>query len=240
MTTLAAFQSLIAQGESVMLELKRSTAELKRGGETPRAFLIGEGGKVLIRVGPDGRPVGQEGADITLRDIAAMLGRFEPPARGEEILRTRQTAIEQRRLSAGTSMDVGDILDNKQQHVHAFAMVREAIAWLDRTLPRSARFSRGSILREDRSIPRNPLIAGAFHRTGAIEAWGRGTNRVIEACRAVRHRGTDVQRGLGRRRSDLPGGRRHRLGTQRVPSRSYVRPKCGPSSRAALANAKKA
>jgi hypothetical protein len=29
----------------------------------------------------------------------------------EEILRTRATAIEQRRVSAGTSMDVGDILD---------------------------------------------------------------------------------------------------------------------------------
>lgn len=29
----------------------------------------------------------------------------------EEILLTRQTAIEQRRLSAGTSMDVGDVLD---------------------------------------------------------------------------------------------------------------------------------
>lgn len=26
--------------------------------------------------------------------------------------------------------------------------------------------------------------AGAFHRTGAVEVWGRGTNRVIEACRA--------------------------------------------------------
>jgi ATP-dependent DNA helicase RecG len=35
-----------------------------------------------------------------------------------------------------------------------------------------------------RRCPRNPLIAGAFHRTGAIEVWGRGTNRVIEACRA--------------------------------------------------------
>lgn len=34
------------------------------------------------------------------------------------------------------------------------------------------------------SILRNPLIAGAFHRTGAVEVWGRGTNRVIEACRA--------------------------------------------------------
>jgi ATP-dependent DNA helicase RecG len=26
------------------------------------------------------------------------------------------------------------------------------------------------------------LIAEAFHRTGAVEVWGRGTNRVIEEC----------------------------------------------------------
>lgn len=368
MTTLATLQSLIAQGESKTLKLKRSTAELKRAGETVCAFLNGEGGKVLIGVAPDGKLVGQDVTDNTLRDVAAMLGRFEPPARvemsrvdvergrqvivleavpsrqfapfvfeskphkrvgstttvmsqeeygrllldrnhsrhrwenqpavgvrledldREEILRTRTTAIEQRRLSPGTSMDAadildrlglridgqvtqaaqmlygatflpnypqgllklgrfrgttitGDILDNKQEHLHAFAMVREAIAWLDRTLPLSARFPKGAINREDRlpvpaealreivinavihrdvsnpssyvaiavfddrieihsigdfptgmraelltrehrSIPRNPLIAGAFHRTGAIEVWGRGTNRVIEACRA--------------------------------------------------------
>ena len=29
---------------------------------------------------------------------------------------------------------------------------------------------------------RNQLIAETFHRTGAVEAWGRGTNRVIEEC----------------------------------------------------------
>ncbi|HQP88935.1 MAG TPA: ATP-binding protein [Thermoanaerobaculia bacterium] len=361
-------KALVAQGESDTLEFKRSTAELRRAGETLCAFLNGEGGKVLIGVGPDGRLVGQEVADVTLRDIAAMLGRFEPPARvamsrvevgsgrqviileaapsrqfapfvfeskpykrmgstttvmsqeeygrqlldrshsrhrwenqaavgvrledldREEILLTRATAIEQRRLSAGTSTNVGDILDrlglridgqvtqaaqmlygmrflpdfpqallklgrfrgtkitgdildNKQEYLHAFAMVREAIAWLDRTLPLSARFPKGAINREDRlpvpaealreivlnavihrdvsnpssyvaiavfddrievrsigdfpsgvraeqlsrehlSVRRNPLIAEAFHRTGAIEAWGRGTNRVIEACRA--------------------------------------------------------
>ena len=34
----------------------------------------------------------------------------------------------------------GDIIDNKQEHLHTFAMVREAIAWIDRTLPLSARF----------------------------------------------------------------------------------------------------
>ncbi|MDO8737569.1 ATP-binding protein [Candidatus Deferrimicrobium sp.] len=33
------------------------------------------------------------------------------------------------------------------------------------------------------SRPTNPLIAGAFHRTGAVEVWGRGTNRVIAMCK---------------------------------------------------------
>jgi len=135
----------------------------------------------------------------------------------------------------------GDILDNRQEHLHAFAMVREAMAWLDRTLPLAAHFPAGQIFREDRlpvppealreillnavmhrdyttpgsyvaiavfddrievrsvgglprgitaeslwgshqSVLRNPLIAEAFHRTGAVEIWGRGTNRVIEEC----------------------------------------------------------
>jgi hypothetical protein len=33
------------------------------------------------------------------------------------------------------------------------------------------------------SVLRNPLIAETFHRTGAVEVWRRGTNRVIEECR---------------------------------------------------------
>lgn len=365
---LAALQSLVALGESETLEFKRSTAELRRAGETLCAFLNGDAGQVLVGVGPKGQLAGQQVADITLGDIAATLGRIEPAARveldrvalgngldvivfsapssrafvsfayddkpykrvgsttttmsqdeymrllldrnharhrwenqpaervrledldHEEILRTGASAIEHRRLSAGTSMDAadildrlglridgqltnaaqmlygtkflprypqallklgrfrgtkmtGDILDNQQLHLHAFAMVREAIAWLDRTLPLAARFPKGSIFREDRqpvpaealretiinavihrdlslasgyvaiavfddrievrsvgelpfglraeqlseehpSKPRNPDLAGAFHRTGAIEVWGRGTNRVIEACRA--------------------------------------------------------
>jgi len=85
MTTLAALQRLVAQGESETLELGRSTAELRRAGETLCAFLNGGGGKVLIGVGPDGRLVGKDVADITLRDIAAELsfdrcnrGRLSP------------------------------------------------------------------------------------------------------------------------------------------------------------------
>jgi ATP-dependent DNA helicase RecG len=207
----------------------------------------------------------------------------------EEILRTREAAIQQRRILAGTSRNIGDILDrlglrrdgvitqaaqvlygtrflpdypqcllkmgrfrgttitgdildNKQEYMHAFAMIREGMAFLDRTLPLAARFPEGKLFREDRlPVPpnalreillnavmhrdyshtgghvaiavfddrieirstgrlpsgvtveqlsgphrselRNPLIAGVFHRTGAVEIWGRGTNRVIEECK---------------------------------------------------------
>src|SRR5690606_25973355 len=140
----------------------------------------------------------------------------------------------------GTSI-TGDILDNKQEYLNAFAMIREAMAFLDRTLPLSGHFVEGRIEREDRlpvppdalrevllnavmhrdyshpgsfvavavfddrieisslgnlpsgittemlsgphqSVLRNPFIAETFHRTGAVETWGRGTNRVIEEC----------------------------------------------------------
>jgi len=70
----------IRAGESETLELKRSTAELARAGETLCAFLNGRGGKVVIGVSDAGKIVGQEVSDKTRREIAAMLGRFEPPA----------------------------------------------------------------------------------------------------------------------------------------------------------------
>jgi hypothetical protein len=40
---------------SPRLELKRSTAELRRAGETLGAFLNGEGGQVVVGVAPDGK-----------------------------------------------------------------------------------------------------------------------------------------------------------------------------------------
>jgi fido (protein-threonine AMPylation protein) len=106
-TTLAALQSLIAQGESETLEFKRSTAELKRAGETLCAFLNGDGGKVLIGVDPDGRLVGQKVADSTLRNIAAMLGRFEPAAH-----------VEMHRVDVGIGLQI-IVLDAPASRQHA-------------------------------------------------------------------------------------------------------------------------
>ena len=41
------------------------------------------------------------------------------------------------------------------------------------------------LFREHKSVLRNPIIADVFHRAGLIEKWGRGTNRVIEMCKAA-------------------------------------------------------
>ena len=78
-SSLSALRALIANGESETVEFKRSTAELRRAGETLCAFLNGEGGQLLIGVAPDGNIVGQQ-VDITLREIAAMFA-VQPSAR---------------------------------------------------------------------------------------------------------------------------------------------------------------
>jgi ATP-dependent DNA helicase RecG len=143
--------------------------------------------------------------DVTLDDLDC-----------EEILRTREAAIQQRRISAGTSTEIGDILDrlglrrdgvitqaaqilygtrflpdypqgmlkmgrfrgtkitgdildNKQEHLHAFDILREGMAFLDRTLPLAARFPEGEIFREDRlPVPadalREILLNAVMHR----------------------------------------------------------------------------
>jgi ATP-dependent DNA helicase RecG len=41
------------------------------------------------------------------------------------------------------------------------------------------------LTRDHLSVLRNPIIADTFHRTGLIERWGRGTNRVAEMCEAA-------------------------------------------------------
>ncbi len=254
-------------------------------------------GRAYERVGTTTRKMPQSRYEELLLSRGHAKRRWENlPAEGltlkeldrKEILRTRELAIQQNRISPDTARDIGeildrlglrvkgaltqaaqvlygkrflpdypqclikmgrfrgtditgDIVDNRQEYMNAFAMVREGMAFLERTMPLGARFPSGEIFREDRfpvppgalreillnavihrdysdysgyvaivifddrieirswgrlpngitveqlsgrhgSKPVNPLIAGAFHRTGAVEVWGRGTNRVIAMC----------------------------------------------------------
>src|SRR5438128_1896652 len=52
--------------------------------------------------------------------------------------------------------------------------------WNPGTLPPG--LSVEQLYREHPSMPRNPLVAGAFHRARLIGRWGTGTLRIIEEC----------------------------------------------------------
>ncbi len=78
--TLVELKQLVRGGESETLEFKASTGQLSRAAGTLCAFLNGSGGRVLIGVTPDGSITGQTISDTTLRDIAQVFQRFDPPA----------------------------------------------------------------------------------------------------------------------------------------------------------------
>jgi ATP-dependent DNA helicase RecG len=71
---------LVNGGESETVEFKKSTGQLRRAAETICGMLNGPGGRVLIGVTPEGRIHGQTVSDKTIRDVAEVLQKFEPPA----------------------------------------------------------------------------------------------------------------------------------------------------------------
>lgn len=77
--TFEEIQNLVARGESASLEFKESTSVVERACHTLCALLNAEGGHVVIGVKPSGKVVGQHVSDATLRHIASLLKRLEPP-----------------------------------------------------------------------------------------------------------------------------------------------------------------
>ena len=61
------------------LEFKKSTSELKSGMETLCGFLNGGSGRVFFGVTPGGKINGQDATDPTLREIAEVIRRIDPP-----------------------------------------------------------------------------------------------------------------------------------------------------------------
>ena len=84
----AELEHLVAKGESVSLEFKRSTGELHDAMRTVCAFMNGRGGFVLFGIRPDGRVEGQSVGDGTLRQVAQQFDRFEPPLTIEPVRMT--------------------------------------------------------------------------------------------------------------------------------------------------------
>jgi len=88
-------KELASSGESETVEFKKSTAQLRRAAETLCGMLNGKGGRVLIGVTPESRILGQMVSDKTIREVAELLQKFEPPA-----------SIAQIRLNVADNKDV--------------------------------------------------------------------------------------------------------------------------------------
>lgn len=63
--------------------------------------------------------------------------------------------------------------------------------WNPGVLPESWDIAR--LMGKHPSQPSNPDIANSFFRAGSIESWGRGIDRILEACRAVGNPAPQIQ-----------------------------------------------
>ncbi len=72
--------TLVASGESEVLEFKRTTAELRRATRTICGMLNHRGGRVLFGIDASGRVVGQMISDHTVEEVVQELRHIDPPA----------------------------------------------------------------------------------------------------------------------------------------------------------------
>lgn len=73
-------EKVVLQGESDVLEFKKSTSELESAARTLCAFLNQKGGMVLLGISNNGKLLGQDISDGTRQEIARTLHKFEPSA----------------------------------------------------------------------------------------------------------------------------------------------------------------
>lgn len=76
--TIEDIKKLIAQDETRVLELKKTTGELIKGMQTLYAFLNSDGGRLFFGVTPKLEIFGQNVTDSTQREIAHEMTKIEP------------------------------------------------------------------------------------------------------------------------------------------------------------------
>lgn len=72
-------KALCGNGESEILELKRSTSTLRSAAQTICGFLNARGGRVVFGATAEGELVGQQVSDKTVEDVAREIREIDPP-----------------------------------------------------------------------------------------------------------------------------------------------------------------
>ena len=74
--------------------------------------------------------------------------------------------------------------------------------WNPAVLPEGSTLQ--DLLGEHSSAPFNPLLANTFFRAGEIEAWGRGIERIFDACREARAPAPEIRFEVGGLWTEFP------------------------------------
>lgn len=188
----------IADSDNDLLELflnlrlledgKLKRAALLLFGKDPRKFYI----SAFIKIGRFGRSdsdlLSQETIEGNVFEIADLtmeildkkyfksfisyngLHRIETPEYPYSAVREILLNAVVHRQYTGTAIQIS-IYDDK------------LMVWNYGTLPQSIQLN--DLKHKHASHPRNPILADVFFKAGLIEAWGRGTLKVIEECKAA-------------------------------------------------------
>lgn len=73
-------ETLTQENESLCLEFKTSTSQLRAAFQTICAYLNGKGGRVLIGIKNNGQAIGQDVSDATRQEIAREIKKLQPAA----------------------------------------------------------------------------------------------------------------------------------------------------------------
>jgi hypothetical protein len=125
--------------------------------------------------------------EIETPELLAVLKRLEKKGILDTAHRVRAVCVRVFRYAIATGRATRDISADLKGALSAAAPVQIRVyedrlhIWNPAVLPDG--WAVEDLLREHASFPYNPNIANAFFRAGEIEAWGRGIQRIFQACR---------------------------------------------------------
>ena len=154
---LSALHALIATGESLALELKKSTAEKDRACRSLCALANGQGEKAVFGVTPGGKVVGQKVSERTLEELAQKFQGFEPPLFPQ---------LQRIPVSGGDEVELEALLVQVERATHGHRHARESAG--GRPLHRRAGAQAGP---ED-CLPRRDCLAQRLHHVRAAPKAG--------------------------------------------------------------------
>lgn len=174
MRTFNDIEKLIEEGGSRMLELKKSTGELKDAMHTACAFLNSDGGTLVFGANPSQKIVVQEVTDATQRKFAQAVKGIESTV--DVRIEYPQEALREALINALCHRNYNNIYA-----AISLTICDDRVEIINQgTLPPDLSIEK--LKRPHASLPHNLLIAQILFKTTFIESWGSGVRRMTGAC----------------------------------------------------------